>query len=140
MLDKDLEGSKKTPLRHVPPILTILAAGPLSQGAAKYGSYNWRHKDISLSMHLEAVERHLAAYKDGEDVAPDSGFSHLAHAAATLAVIMDAGANGTLVDDRDDGPAGRLLNYAGPAAPEAVLPLPEDWFKTMSLRTWKESS
>lgn len=133
MLDKDEEGSKKVQLRHVPPILVLLAAGPLTQGASRYGSFNWRYKNISLSGHLEAIERHLAAFKDGEDCAPDSGFSHLAHAAATLGVIMDAEECGTLVDDRHKGPAGEILANSpfnqGPAAPEAVLPLGGDWFK-----------
>lgn len=133
-LDKDIEGQKKTPLRVVPPILDIEVSGPLSQGAQKYGSYNWRDKDISLAMHLEAIERHLAAYKDGENRAPDSGFTHLAHAAATLAILMDAGACGTLIDDRCYGPAGSVLEnltlqYVGPIAPEAALPLGPEWFK-----------
>lgn len=136
-LDKDVEGQKKTPLRVVPPILDLEVSGPLSQGAQKYGSYNWRHKDISLALHLEAIERHLAAYKDGENRAPDSGFTHLAHAAATIAILMDAGSMGTLIDDRVYGPAGKVLAghawdtgaplYIDP--PEAVLPLGPEWFK-----------
>lgn len=122
---KDKAGSQKVPLRFVPPSLLIQVAGPLSQGADKYGSYDWRKDPISLTLHLEAVERHLAAYKDGEDKATDSGFSHLAHAAATLGVIMDAEAFGTLIDDRTKGPAGKLLegSITEVPAPEDMLPL-----------------
>lgn len=108
-LNKDEVGSLKAPLRVVPPALIIQAAGPLSQGAERYGSFNWRSTTISLSKHLEAALRHLLAYQDGEDNAPDSGYSHLAHCAAGMAILMDAKAHGTLIDDRVPGHAADLL-------------------------------
>lgn len=110
-MDKDTAGSFKASLRVVPPLLMIEASGPLAQGAEKYGSFNWRNPDrpISLCGHLEAVLRHLLAYQDGENAAEDSGLSHLAHAVAGLAVMLDADACGALVDDRSEGPAGKRL-------------------------------
>lgn len=137
-LDKDTQGSFKAPLHVVPPSLVIKASGPLSQGAAKYGSFNWRTKPVRLSGHLEAVHRHLAAYYDGEEAASDSGYSHLDHAVAGLAVILDAQECGTLIDDRPPkGPAAKILKDkelfkiadpadALPLSPADFMPVP-DW-------------
>lgn len=111
MNPKDEAGSKKTPLRYVPPALMIEASGPMSEGARKYGAFNWRSGDrICVSLYLEAIDRHLSAYKDGEDNDPETGFSHLAHAAATLGIILDSKAIGNLADDRHKGPAPQLLS------------------------------
>lgn len=97
---KDLLGVKKCPIHLVPPALVIEAAPALANGAAKYGAYNWREKQVKLSIYLAAAQRHLMAYWDGEEVAEDSGVGHLAHAAACLAIIFDAKAIDMLVDDR----------------------------------------
>lgn len=51
----------------------------LTFGAQKYASHNWR-KGIPLSQILDALMRHVAAYNRGEDVDPESGRSHMAHA------------------------------------------------------------
>ena len=107
---KDLIGIKKTPLRLVPPALIIEVAAAMKNGADKYGPYNWREKGVRLSVYLDAIERHLLAFRDGEDRASDSGVKHLAHAAACFAIIFDATALGMLVDDRPEpGPAAGLL-------------------------------
>lgn len=92
--------SGKTPLRLLPPTFLKEVALALKYGADKYGPWNWRDSPINLTTHLEAVMRHIVAIFDGEDTAEDSQISHLAHAAAGLAVLMDAEANGVLNDDR----------------------------------------
>lgn len=107
---KDLLGVRKAPLRLVPPALVIRTAEAMANGAAKYGPYNWRKNPVRLTVYLEAIERHLLAYRDGEEIAIDSGVHHLAHAAAGLAIIFDAEAGGNLIDDRPTpGPAAKLL-------------------------------
>lgn len=107
---KDLLGVKKAPLHLVPPALRIRTARALADGARKYGAYNWRQKAVKLSVYLAAMQRHIDAYWDGEECAPDSGYPHLDHAAACLAIIMDAAAIGKLVDDRPTkGGAAALL-------------------------------
>ena len=79
-------------------------------GAEKYGAYNWREKGVRLSVYLAAIDRHLAAYKDRQDLDPESGKSHLCHVAACLAIIADADAIGKLEDDRPTaGGAAKLL-------------------------------
>ena len=50
--------------------------------------------------YLGAMKRHIDALLDGEDLAPDSGVHHLGHIAASCAIVLDAGKNGTLVDNR----------------------------------------
>lgn len=115
---KDLVGVKKAPLRFVPPALVIEAAPALAVGAERYGPYNWRETEVRLSIYLEAVERHVLAYRDGQDRAEDTGIHHLGHAAACIAIILDAGAIGKLVDDRPPpGGAAELLARQDRSAP-----------------------
>ena len=102
-------GSLKAPLHLVPPALSIGVAYALKDGAAKYGAYNWREEPINVSTYIGAILRHLYAYQDGEDDAEDSGVSHLAHVAACCALLMDSEAHGSLVDDRNYGPAAEML-------------------------------
>lgn len=51
----------------------------LTFGAAKYQPQNWR-RGISKSRLLGAALRHLFSYMRGEDLDPESGLSHVAHA------------------------------------------------------------
>lgn len=97
---KDLVGAKKTRLSLVPPSSLIYQALAMEDGAAKYGAYNWREKKVSLSIYIDAAIRHLLAYYDGEEFAPDSKKPHLAHALATIGIIIDALETGNLIDDR----------------------------------------
>ena len=106
---KDAIGVKKAPLRYVPAALAIEASGPMADGAAKYEPYNWRETPILMSGYIEATERHLAALKDGQDNAEDSGHSHIGHIAANMGILADAKAYGTLIDDRFKGPAADML-------------------------------
>jgi 5'(3')-deoxyribonucleotidase len=107
---KDLLGIKKPQLHLVPRSAIIRMAQAMADGAAKYGPYNWREKAVRATVYQSAADRHLAAWLDGEDHATDSGYHHLAHAAACLAILIDAIETGNLVDDRPTpGAAGRLI-------------------------------
>ena len=66
-----------------------------------YGAHNWLNKKIFLSEYIGAVERHLASIKAGEWVDPlsPSGATHWGCINATTAIVLDAHAAGTLVDD-----------------------------------------
>lgn len=97
---KDVAARGKCPLWLVPPVAEHVEARALEYGALRYGPWNWRTQEIALSTYLSATLRHLSAYRDGEDVDADSGLIHLAHARATLGIILDAQAHGTLIDDR----------------------------------------
>jgi hypothetical protein len=102
---KDLLGVRKVSLGKVPPVAVAHCAMALMDGAAKYGAYNWREKAVRASIYIDACERHLLAWADGEELAQDSRVHHLGHAMACLAILLDAQATGNLVDDRPVGGA-----------------------------------
>lgn len=107
---KDRLGAKKVNLHLVPPASKIYQALAMENGAKKYGPYNWRDKKVQLSIYISAIQRHVDAFFDGEELAEDSGVPHLAHAIANLGIIIDALETGCLIDDRPiKGPAARLI-------------------------------
>jgi hypothetical protein len=107
---KDRLGSLKPQLSLVPAAATIYEAKVFALGARKYGAYNWRTKKVRHTIYLEAALRHILSALDGEDVDPESGCPHEAHARACMGIILDAKATGNLIDDRPTkGAAGRLI-------------------------------
>lgn len=98
---KDAIGSDKMPLHLWPATATAYGSLGMLDGALKYGRANFRAIGIRASIYKDAVTRHLDAWFDGEDNAPDSGLPHLAHALANLAIIVDAIAAGKFNDDRN---------------------------------------
>lgn len=101
---KDLIGATKAPMSCVPASLTVNAAPVFALGARKYGRYNWRDYPIQEKAYIEALERHLLAYKDGQELDPESGCSHLAHIIAGAGIVLDALACGTLIRDTEVKP------------------------------------
>lgn len=97
---KDLIGSDKLPLHLWPETATILGSLGLLDGALKYGRSNFRAIGVRASIYYDACRRHLNKWFEGEELDPDSGLPHLAHALACLAIIIDAEAAGKLNDDR----------------------------------------
>lgn len=97
---KTAVGAKKIPLELVPPSAVHALAEAFSDGAKKYGPYNWREKTISSSIYYGAALRHLQAWWDGEDCAEDSGLPHLYHALACIAMVIDGKSVGKLNDNR----------------------------------------
>jgi hypothetical protein len=93
-------GVQKAPLHLIPPPALLAVAGVMGLGAKKYGPYNWREHAVSASVYQAAAMRHLLAWWSGEDLDPESGQSHLAHAMACCAIVLDAAAVGKLNDDR----------------------------------------
>jgi len=98
---KELAGAKKPATWSVMPRWVVLLVGRvMSVGAAKYGAFNYRETPIAASTYQDALERHVSLWFDGEDTDAESGVSHLAHAMACCALLLDAQATGKLVDDR----------------------------------------
>src|SRR6185437_14882194 len=87
---KTIHGDKKPDMSLVPPVAILSEARVMQLGAAKYGPYNWRERTVSARVYTAAAMRHILQWQDGEDIDPESGESHLAHARACLAIIMDA--------------------------------------------------
>lgn len=123
---KDAIGDTKAALHLVPAALSIYASQAMSLGAAKYGPYNWRENKVQAHVYYAAALRHLAAWFDGEDADPESHALHLAHAAACLAILLDALATGNLIDDRPTpGATAELLAaVAAPAVKRDIAPPP----------------
>lgn len=71
----------------------------LAFGANKYAAHNWRN-GIAYSRLLDAAMRHITAYADGEDVDPESGLSHVAHAGCCIVFLLGMAANKPEFDDR----------------------------------------
>mgnify|MGYP007099646832 CR=1 FL=1 len=97
---KDTIGSDKIPFHLWPETATVLGTMALLDGALKYGRGNWRHDGARASIYYDACRRHLNKWFEGEDLDPDSGLAHMAHALACLAILVDAREQGVLVDDR----------------------------------------
>lgn len=99
---KGAAGKLKPQLHLLPPIFCTETAAALSDGARKYGEFNWRRTEsrINRSTYTSAILRHVMAIQNGEDRCPESGVTHLGHIAANCAILLDAEACGTLEDDR----------------------------------------
>ena len=98
---KGAAGAVKVPLGLIPPHAMEQTAWVHKLGADKYGPWNWRETGVCASTYVNAILRHLNAWRDGEDLDPESGISHLAHVACSANILMDAGYCGKLQDDRN---------------------------------------
>jgi len=97
---KDAIGSTKLALGLVPDTLVVAAAMAFTEGATKYGRFNWRVAGVRASIYHDALRRHLAKWWNGEECDPQTGVPHLASVAACVAILLDAAALGKLTDDR----------------------------------------
>ena len=105
MNPKDKSARTKVPMWSLPAIGAVHGAMSTGDGIRKgRAAYNWRIDPISMMEHIGAMERHIAALKDGEDFVPDSdvGITHLGCINAGTAIILDAQQCGTLIDDRPE--------------------------------------
>ena len=75
--------------RHdlIPPELPEAVAMVLTFGAAKYGDRNWE-KGMGWGRCFAAMMRHLWAWWGGQKADPETGFSHLWHAACCIAFLI----------------------------------------------------
>lgn len=112
---KDAIGSDKLPLHLWPETATAMGCLGLLDGALKDGRSNWRAVGIRPSIYVDAAKRHINAWFELEEIDPDSGLPHLAHAIACLAIIIDAQAIGKMNDDRNyKGGYRNLVNQLTP--------------------------
>jgi len=70
------------------PQATEQTVAVLTHGAAKYGDTNWAKVEPFNDRYFAAVMRHLWAWRRGEEIDPDSGLAHLAHAAAGCHILL----------------------------------------------------
>ena len=81
------KGVKIARLDLIPVYAQIEEAKVHGMGALKYAPYNWR-KGYAWSLSYGAMQRHLAAFWNGEDF-DESGLPHLAHARWHTGVLLE---------------------------------------------------
>lgn len=90
------------PVGLIPSVMLFEMGRGMKDGAEKHGGpFNWRSGETQkLMYHCNAAIGHILQFIDGENVASDSGISHLAHAADQLAIALDKLKYRTDTDDR----------------------------------------
>lgn len=83
----------------------------LQYGAEKYAPFNW-YKGMDYSRCFNSTQRHLTAWLAGEDKDPETGLSHLAHAACNLLFLLAFVREGRGNDDRPPMAAPRTLSQS----------------------------
>lgn len=88
------------------PAEALLEVGRVSTyGVEKYGLYNWQ-KGQPWGNCIGAALRHIYHFMRGEDIDPESGIHHLAHAAWNLLALIWYQKKGLGEDDRIKAPEG----------------------------------
>lgn len=80
-------------------VFLIGIANVLTFGAKKYDADNWR-LGMDWRRAIDATLRHVLAWADGEDLDPETGLSHLYHAACELMFLAEWQEFGVGRDDR----------------------------------------
>ena len=73
----------------LPPLALAETVKVLTFGAEKYEPDNWKFVPDSKRRYFDALQRHLWAYKAGEQMDPESGIHHLAHAMCCLMFLYE---------------------------------------------------
>ena len=94
------EGKVRLDLLPVAPLWYV--AKVYTYGAKKYAPDNWR-KGMSWSRIYAALLRHLFRFWNGEDIDPESGLPHLAHAAFGVLTLLEYRRSHLGDDDRVTG-------------------------------------
>lgn len=89
----------KPPMSLLPADALVEISKVLAFGAKKYAPHNWR-SGFDWSRLIDASMRHVNAFSDGQDIDPESGLSHLAHAACCLLFLITHEQQGLGHDDR----------------------------------------
>lgn len=89
----------KRPVNLVAPDFIFAVSDVLAFGAAKYAAWSWS-EGKPWSKDLAATQRHLLSWASGEDCDPESGLSHLAHAACDIMFLIVSQLHGLGTDDR----------------------------------------
>jgi hypothetical protein len=84
--DKYDEGKLRYSL--VPPEATRALAEVLTFGAGKYEPNGWKHVPNAEERYMDALLRHIEAYRSGEVTDEESDLPHLWHAITNLAFLI----------------------------------------------------
>lgn len=85
--DKDKPRMFLLPTKALVPIAEVMTYGAKPP---KYNEFNYKENDgLDWDRMYSALMRHMAAWNDGEDDDPESGYSHLAHAGCCIMILLD---------------------------------------------------
>jgi hypothetical protein len=73
----------------LPPLALKEVVKVLTFGAQKYERDNWQKVPDSKRRYFDALQRHVWAWKEGEQLDPESGIHHLAHAMCCLMFLYE---------------------------------------------------
>ena len=114
----------KDPLHLMPVDAEQAIARVLRFGMRKYAARNWEH-GMDWSRLYRASRQHLAAFWAGEDLDPESGEYHMAHAACCVMFLLSYQQRGmTQFDDRP-------REFFGMPAMEKPAEVPEEDFSEL---------
>lgn len=97
---KDAVATTKAHLELVPDSAIAYMSLAFTEGALKYGRFNWRIAGVRASVYRAAGDRHRKKWWNGEWADPKTRVPHLASSMACDAIILDAHLCGKLTDDR----------------------------------------
>ncbi len=97
---KQFFGDQKIDLSLVPDSIDLFASLAFTEGALKYGRYNWRVKGVRASTYVAAARRHLNLFWNGEWADSQTKVPHLASVIACIGIIIDSTVQGNIEDDR----------------------------------------
>lgn len=93
------KGKKAEELGAIDPTSLRVVARVAAFGSAKYERSNFL-KGYNWSLSFDALQRHLLAFWEGEDLDPESGLPHTAHAAWHCLALISFMQRGLGTDDR----------------------------------------
>lgn len=97
---KDALGSTRVPLSLTSAIAQAEEALAMTEGMLKYGAYNYRVIGVKTLIYIDALLRHTLKFLNGENRDQKTGVHHLGSVRACAGIILDAEAQGKLIDNR----------------------------------------
>jgi hypothetical protein len=87
---KQAFADRKLPIAITPATVALYDALGFLEGALKYGRANWRAAGVRVSTYVDACDRHVKKFVEGEWADPKTKVPHLVSARACLGIILDA--------------------------------------------------
>lgn len=124
-----MEGKKydgeKPRMYLLPPKALTEVAKVLTFGANKYDEHNWKKLDNLQNRYTGAALRHIFAHMDGEELDPETGLDHLAHALCCLLFKLEA-----KLQDGKSKEEGLRESNAGKYSESYWVAFPEGWYSS----------
>ena len=93
MAPQEVQGRKcdggKLEYGLLPPLALEETVKVLTFGAQKYERDNWQKVPDAKRRYFDALQRHVWSWKQGEQIDPESGIHHLAHAMCCLMFLHE---------------------------------------------------